>query len=210
MLRRHCMHMGGGAGLGGHVPSVVTFAIREYKAERRATIRDGKAKEAAAKKTCREWWRERRRAEVAQGRAVVAAMRARVRWAKAVLKREAAAGGVACVVKPGEEARMVWPVARPASPGEDERFAAESEQARRQLVDDRLRCKRERAAERAAIAATVLGVDGGPGASARGQWAVKRARWERKRELGGEEGREGKWARWLVPVEEHRGGCPGR
>ena len=152
-------------------------------AERRATVRDGKAKEAADKKARRSWWRESRRHERERERVVAAQFRARVKWAKAVLRREAASGGVACEVKPGEEARMVWPVARPASPGEAERAAAESERGVIELAELRIRTKRERDRERAEVQAVQLGVHGGPGASARGVLAAKRARWAYKRGL---------------------------
>ena len=136
----------------------------------------------------------------ARARVVAAAWRERVKWAKAVLRREREEGGVAGVVEPGQEARMVWPVPRPPSPGEAEREAEESVRDAVRLALARAERKRARDREIAEIGAEGGGASGGPGASARGRWAVKRARWAAKRH-GQEMGGVDKRPRWLTCVE---------
>ena len=117
-----------------------------------------------ARKARRALWWERLKAERARQRDKAAWLRARVRWAKGVLRREAAEGGAACVYS--VEQHRSWPPERPLSPGVAMRDAEESERAVVALAARRESLKRERAAVEAQVDAVQLGVHGGPGASA--------------------------------------------
>ena len=147
-------------------------------------MRAGKERVVAARKARRADARERGRARVAQNKAYARELKARVRWAKGVLERAHAEGGVwggiAGVVAPAD--RVAWPVSAPLSPGVAERDARETELAVVALDERRVRLKRALADEVEGVRAVQLGAHGGPGASARGVWAAKRARWVAKRD----------------------------
>ena len=139
-------------------------------AERRDTIAAGKAHAAAVKRAGRARWWARFKEDRLRMRAAAAAIRARVRWAKAVLKREKAEGGVACEYDYSQER---WPPIADLSPGVAVRDAAETERAMVALADRRVQVKRAREEAAAKFESVALGADGGPGASARGRKVAK-------------------------------------
>ena len=158
-------------------------------AERRDTIAAGKARAAAVKRAGRARWWARLKEERLRLRVAAAAIKARVRWAKAVLRREAAEGGVACEYDYSQER---WPPISDLSPGVAVRDAAESERAMVALADRRVQVKRAREEAAAKLEAVVLGADGGPGATARGRKVAKCA------VVVGAEGAAGGWRLPLI------------
>ena len=140
--------------------------------ERRETIAAGRAAEVEVRKARKaSWWAELK-AKKARLRDAASWWRARVKWAKGVLRREAAEGGVACVYSPNHNR---WPPERQLSPGVALRDVEETERAAAALLDRREALKLARAAAAAEIEAVCLGVDGGPGVSERGVKAAKTA-----------------------------------
>ena len=168
-------------------------------AEKRDCVRAGRERVRAVRAARRAGERARAREQRERLRTAAAEVCARVRWAKGVLKRARAEGGVwggvAGVIEP-----VVWPVPVPPSPGEAERAERESELAAVALREARAQRKRQRQVEDAEERAVHLGAHGGPGASERGRLLAKRAKWSAKRGRGLGSG----WG--FVGVKRARGG----